>query len=415
MLRALFFSFFSCWCLLLSAQQHHVFSPDLCTLRTTLNGVQSALPVITLGGQEQFVVSFDQMSHEHRRYVYRLEHCDYRWKPTEGLFANEMVEANQELTLIAQGLQSRNTMQQYTHHSFALPNREVRPLLSGNYRVHIYDEENTEQAVATVCFAVVEPLTNVQMQVSANTDIDWNEAHQQLSMRVNASRLRTQDLRKELHTVVLQNGCWDNAVWDAAPTQVESQGLTWQHQRALIFPAGNEYRRFEMLSTQQAGLHIDRLQWIKPLYHASLQVDEVQRNYLHIQDQNGISVIRTTDNPRSDTEADYVMTHFALRMPRVPNATVYIDGQWPDAPLSEAYRMTYDENTGQYIASLYLKQGYYSYRYLTLPDESTVATTAPTEGNFYQATNDYTVLVYHRSPALRYDRLVGWSLARSSS
>lgn len=402
----------SCGAVLL-AQRPSIEAPDLCTLRAEVGGRLTALPILTLGSGEQVAVSFDQLSHEHRRYVYRLVHCDYRWQPTEGLFPNEVVEAHQELTLIEDVSRSRNTMQPYTHYRLMLPNAEVRPLLSGNYRLDIYDEDDPEQAVATMPLAFVEPLVGVGAQVSANTDIDWNEEHQQLSMSVEGAKLNARDLRSELHTVVLQNGRWDNAVCDAPVTQLNGTQLLWQHQPALIFPAGNEYRRFEMLSTQQPGTHVDGLQWIEPLYHATLLVDEPQRNYLHIDDQNGTSVVRTTDNPHSDTEADYVMVHFALQMPKLPDAEVYVDGQWTMGGFAPAYRMDYDASTMSYRAALFLKQGYYSYRYLALPHKGKVAQTAPTEGNHFQASNDYTVLVYHRSPTLRHDRLVGVATVRS--
>lgn len=413
MLRTLLFSTLIYVSLTIGAQQHQLFSPKCNTLRTEMKGRQTAFPIIALNSDETFVVSFDEMSHTLRRYVYRVEHCDHCWQPTEGLFENEMVDALQMFTPFSKGVPSRNTTQPYTHYSLCFPNREVRPLLSGNYRLYIYDEEDTETAVAIVCFAVVEPLVNIQAQVDTNTDFDWNEAHQQVAMSIDATSLRAQDLRKELHTVVLQNACWENAVWDAPTTQIAGQRLSWKHQQQLIFPAGNEYRRFEMLSTQQAGTHIDRLQWIAPLYHASLRIDEPQRNYLHIQDQNGVAVIRTTDNPLSSTEADYVMTHFSLQMPQLADLDVYIDGQWANSANNKTYRMTYDTEKGQYRAALFLKQGYYSYRYLTVSPNSITRSTAAVEGNYYQSSNDYSVLVYHQSPVLRYVRLVGQHIVRS--
>ena len=53
----------------------------------------------------------------------------------------------------------------------------------------------------------------------------------------------------QLKTVLLQNKRWDNARWNVKPQYVMSDGLRWSHNVNYIFWAGNEYRKFEILST----------------------------------------------------------------------------------------------------------------------------------------------------------------------
>lgn len=132
-----------------------------------------------------------------------------------------------------------------------------------------------------------------------------------------------------------------------------------------------------------------------------------------MEDQNGTAVIRNTENPTNDTESDYSFVHFSLRIPQIATADVYVNGQWTNMPFSPEWRMEYNETAQQYEASLLLKQGYYSYQYLVLPHQiqpvqgSHQANTAATEGNFSPTKNEYRIYIYHRSPAQRYDRLVG--------
>ena len=54
-----------------------------------------------------------------------------------------------------------------------------------------------------------------------------------------------------------------------------------------------------------------------------------------------------------------------------------------------------------------LKQGYYSYRYLTLNGDNIIKP-VNTEGNFFQTENDYQALIYFRGIGERTDRLVGY-------
>ena len=130
------------------------------------------------------------MSHEGRRFFYRVQHCDFNWRPTEGLFSNEYIEANQEDIWIDKGTESQNTTTLYTHYRFNFPNAEVKPLISGNYLLTIYDDSSDKpEAVAEVRLRIVEPLVGISGRVLTNTDIDWNAAHQQIEMEVKAEGL----------------------------------------------------------------------------------------------------------------------------------------------------------------------------------------------------------------------------------
>lgn len=401
----LFVSLLASWPTLLG-QRNLILRDDIRTLRAEIGGSLQTLPILLLNSGEQVDFSFDQMSHNHHRFYFRVEHCDFEWKASDALFTNEFLESSQSDIWIEEHIESQNTTTLYTHYHFSFPNQEVRPLISGNYRITIYDDA-TKEIVAVAHCCIVEPLVGVSGKVTTNTEVDWNNAHHQIEMQVNASNLQARDLRNEIKTVVFQNSRVDNAVWDPKPSYLNGTMLIWEHQRDLIFSAGNEYRHFEQLTHRHPGMRVDELKWFEPYYHATLLVDEVRRNYLKVGDRNGISVIRNTDNLDNATESDYVFVHFSLQSDEFEEADIYIDGQWTTGFFSPEHRLTYNPDRRTYETVLFLKQGYYNYQYLFLPKGSRVGQTAPTEGNYYQSSNDYTILVYHRSAAGRYDRLVG--------
>ena len=393
--------------------QNKMLRDDIRTLRTEITGTLAPMPVLQLRGGERVEVSFDQMSHEGRRFFYRVQHCDFNWRPTEGLFPNEYIEANQEDIWIEKGTESQNTTTLYTHYRFNFPNAEVKPLISGNYLLTIYDDSSDNpEAVAEVRLRIVEPLVGISGRVLTNTDIDWNAAHQQIEMEVKAEGLAG-DLRSGLRTIVVQNGRSDNAAVDVPSTAQMGNSLLWKHSRGLIFEAGNEYRRFEMLSVRTPGMRIQQMQWFPPYYHATVAEDEMRRSYLVQGDRNGTAVIRNTDNLDSNTESDYVLTHFTLEGDEIPNASVYVSGQWCIGGLSPEYELHYNAQRQAYEGIAMLKQGYYNYIYLTRQRGAQSGSTGPTEGNFYQTTNDYTIMVYARLSADRYDRLVGVATLKS--
>ena len=68
--------------------------------------------------------------------------------------------------------------------------------------------------------------------------------------------------------------------------------------------------------------------------------------------------------------------------------------------------MNYNYKAKRYEATLYLKQGYYDYLYLYLPNRSTKAECALIEGNHSDTENSYTIYVYHRAKGTLYDQLI---------
>jgi len=380
------------------------------TLRVEAGADGNAWPLLTLNSAEQLRISFDDMTHEYCRYTYRIEHLDPDFRPTEGLFDSEFVRATADEEVIEDYEESMNTMTNYTHYSFLFPNTHMRPIISGNYRLVItcHDEDDeTPQEAAYVYFYVIDRQASVALKCTTNTDVDWNQAHQQVDMQVRLGSLVVRDAASEVRTVVLQNRRWDNAAINLAPTYVTGQTLTWDHCRALIFPAGNEFRAFEMLSTGAPGMHMESIRWHEPFYHATLTTDLPARNYLLQNDRNGQFVIRNWDNPNNDAGGEYIWTHFTLAMPKLQDADIYLSGQWTGNRLSSEYRLRYNDKAQAYESAQFLKTGYYSYQYLTVPHGTTCGFTAPTEGDFWQTENEYTALVYYKRTGDRYWRLVG--------
>ena len=77
--------------------------------------------------------------------------------------------------------------------------------------------------------------------------------------------------------------------------------------------------------------------------------------------------------------------------------------------------MIFNEETGVYEKSLFLKQGFYNYSYVTLTDKKDMpASYENTEGNYWGTENGYMVLVYYRPFGARYDELVGFGRVNSN-
>ena len=256
---------------------------------------------------------------------------------------------------------------------------------------------------------VQEGAVSVGGTVTSRTDIDYNDSHQQLSLDIDTRNTRIRDINTDLRVVVTQNGRLDNTVVLSHPSRLMGSRAIYEHLPALIFPAGNEYRRMETVNNLYPGMGVDHIEYHAPWYHHILNLDKprAHREYRYDSTQHGRYLIREYNAEDSDVEADYAMTLFTLDMLRIPDAEVYLDGDFMLRRLDSSSRMEYNPSTGRYEKLLPLKQGAYNYQYLVVPDGATRGLTATVEGDHYQTVNEYLVYVYYRAPGDRYDRLLG--------
>ena len=391
---------------LVFAQRHEILNERIASLQVTAGDDWLSPPVIQLHGGTPICIDFDDLTHEYHRYVYKIEHCEADWTLSESLFASDYIEGFADGLPLDDLEESLNTNVLYTHYRLQIPNERCRIKMSGNYRVTIYDENENDRPMLTACFMVVEPLAGISLSVTTNTDIDIYGRNQQVEMQLSYGSLNVTDPERQLCTVVTQNNRWDNAVVNSRPQFVMADGLRWSHNRDLIFPAGNEYRKFETLDVSHPTMGIEAIDWDGDNYHTYIWPDEPRRSYHYDEDANGAFLIRNSDNYDIDRTCDYLLVHFRLRSPRL-DAPVYVNGAWTNDRFLPRYAMEYDDANNQYELVVPLKQGYYSYQYLAMQPDGTLVP-VPSEGCFYQTENSYQAYVYFRGIGERTDRLVGF-------
>lgn len=390
----------------LPAQRHQLLSPDIRSLQVVANGDWQSLPIVELG-KGSIAFAFDDLTHEYRRYLYRLEHCEADWSTSESLFESDYCQGFADGNTIDDMQQSLLTNTLYTHYHLQLPNPQCRITMSGNYRLTVYDDNNEEEPVLIACFMVVEPLMGISLMASPDTDTDIRGSHQQVSMAIHYNGLRVTAPQEQLTTVVMQNRRWDDARWNPQPQYIMPDQLRYEHNRELIFHAGNEYRKFEILSTDVASMGIDRLRWDGSDAHAYPFPALPRLNYLYDEDANGAFLLRNSDNSEADILSDYLQVHFQLPCPAPLDYDIYVNGDFTYDSFLPSYQMHYDPALPGYEAVIPLKLGYYSYQLLML-DGNRQPCPLPSEGSFYQTENSYQALVYYRQPGARTDRLVGY-------
>lgn len=400
-------SLFFLLCPLFCWGNHKIVSQQIKTLQVVVNQQWMSMPIMELRSADHLYVSFDEMSHNYHRFICHLEPCNPDWSPVEGLFESDWLSGFNDLP-IEDYENSRGTVVDYTHYKYVLPNDRQSLKMSGNYRLHIIDD-NSGDEVAIAEFRVVEPLMKVGLSATVNTDKGLNDTFQQVEMTVNYNGVTVSNPDEQLQTFVMQNGCEHNMVCNPKPTYLTPKGLQWSHRRELIFDGGNEYHKFEMLDESHTTMGLDHIEWSEEeqLYHAFPYPCAQQPSYVYDEDANGAFYIRNSDNFENDITSEYIMVHYILGA-NAPyyDGDVIVNGKWTTEEPNN-YVMEYDEDMHIYHVAILQKMGYYNYQ-LLLRNSLDKEKILPEEGNFFQTENQYQAFVYYKPTGGRTWRLVGF-------
>ncbi|MDR0794893.1 MAG: DUF5103 domain-containing protein [Tannerella sp.] len=391
-----------------------VFSNQIKSLRVEVVGELISEPFIILNGDDILEVNFDVLDQVQGRYAYSIIHCEADWKKSN-LSPIEYMDGFQQMP-ITDFMQAMITTTHYTNYSLLLPNENIRFKVSGNYVIQVFNEDAPDRILFSARFGVYESLAGIHATVSSNTDISFNQGHQQVSFQINTPNQTIAYPQSELKIYVSQNNRLDHVVTNIQPSIIANNRLTYEHIPALIFEAGNEYRRFEFLTHRFNGMRIERIQFLNPYYHAELMVDQsrAKQSYQYDQDHNGRFFVRCASCQYPDNEADYYIVHFTYASPMITGGNIFICSELFQNRLDESSRMEYNHSTGRYEKSVLLKQGHYNYQYIFVADNAKKGQLSMTEGNFFQTENEYTILVYYRPIGGRFDRLIGKTTIRNS-
>ena len=392
-----------------------VFDNNVRSLKVCLASNMYIPPILMMGGDDRLVVNFDYLDYDVHYLRYSVTHCNADWQPSQ-LVESEYVTGFNYAD-IDDYAQSEATYVHYYNYQFMLPNADMSFLVSGNYLLTVYEQDDQDKILFQTRFSVCEGRVGVFPQVTSRTELEYNNRFQQVSFDVRYKPGQIKDPYSEFTCVVTQNSRQDNEVIVKRPMMVAVDHATYDHNHDLIFPAGNEFRRFETVGAHNINMGVQSIRYYEPMYHATLMVDEprAEVQYLYDKTQHGRFTIRNAEAYNENAlEADYMITHFTLNTAgKLNGGNVWLYGEFNEGYPASQSIMKYDAASGTYTADLLLKQGAYNYMYLWVPDGTAVGQTGKIEGDHYETVNEYLVKVYDRPMGERYDRLVGYGVAYS--
>jgi hypothetical protein len=391
--------------------ENHVYNKNIISVIFEQSGVPLSDPVINLGSSEKLTLTFDDLGEEVSDYSYKIIHCDRNWQPSalsESDFTGGFYTDH-----IANYKQSFNTIQHYFHFKLEFPNENLSPLISGNYLLVVFDNSDPDKIVLTRRFWVVENIASIETNIHRATEIELRNTHQEVDIKVNTGSLKIGNPYSDAQLVIVQNNNQSMAISDLKPQFVLDKELDYNYDEGNVFQGGNEFRNFDIRTIRFKTQYIEDFSMDPASKITTVELKPDQRRgtqrYSTEDDLNGRYLIKVYEGRDGDLEGDYLKVKFKLPvLEPFENGQIYIFGQLTNWEITPEAKMQFDVDNNQYINELYLKQGYYNYEYLFVPNSSKKPEIAETEGQHFETRNDYSIFFYTREPGTRYDKLSGY-------
>jgi hypothetical protein len=159
-----------------------VYLPQIKTVQCYNTKKEQSIPILTLKSNEQLSFSFDDLNGGSKIYWYTVEHCTSEWK-SSGISPIDYLDGISE-DRINDYKYSFNTLQKYTHYQIQLPNYQIKPKISGNYLLKVYEDGNQQKPVISQRFYVVENLVDVGVEVVASSQVPLRFSNQKVNFTI---------------------------------------------------------------------------------------------------------------------------------------------------------------------------------------------------------------------------------------
>jgi hypothetical protein len=415
-MRIVLIVFLSVVFLQLSAQvPDRVYANNIHSVKLNKYGDPYGYPILFLNSGDQLELHFDDMDGGIKNYYYGYQLCNADWTPAN-IQSFDYIRGFQS-TRITTYRNSSISFTRYTHYQANLPERNSIPTRSGNYLLKVFLNNDTSNLILTKRMLVVDNKVSVAAQILQPFSSQLFRTGQRVQVVVSTANARITSISpQDLKLTVLQNNIWPTAAHVERPTIFRGNYYEYSDD-ALSFPAGREWRWVDLRSLRLLSDRMAKIVdtsnrteiFLKP------DIERKQQIYVYYRDLNGVYTMENSDGNNPFWQSDYAWVHFTY-VPRGGLAyggkDIYVFGELNNYTTDESSKMVYNSEKGVYEKTLYLKQGYYNYSYVTKDANDAQKGRISfdnTEGDYNNSENNYTVLVYFRPFGARADELIGYA------
>ena len=388
----------------------YVYVENLKNVKLYKTGFDLAAPFLELNSGNKLTLTFDDLSSEGITYYYSFILCNQDWTPAD-MMLMEYTEGMSEEYFNA-SYQSFNTTIHYSYYAVTLPSENIKITKSGNYILKVYPEGDPDNPVITRRFYVFENRVGISIEEFIAKAPKDRYTKQEIYLKINPNGYTMPNIYDDLTVKIMQNRRKDNMIVRKEPKIIAKDYLYYNIAGDITFNGGNEFRVFDTRSLKVQSANINTIKYDSAGYEVDLLIDQSRKDkrYLRYDELNGDYKVIEWDNSQISEriEADYAYVNFKFKLDSIlKEGSIFLLGEFTNWRMDSYSRLAYNQLSGLYETSILLKQGYYNYQYIYVPNGSKRGYVSYFEGNHSETGNEYTVFVYYRDQGQLFDRLIG--------
>lgn len=397
--------------------QDQVFDPDIKSTQLYRFGDQTTFPIILLGSADGLELHFDDLGNRVKNYYYTFQLCNADWSPAM-MQPFEYIKGFQNARITTYRNSSFATTR-YIHYQAVVPDRNCYPSRSGNYLLKVFLDNDTSKLAFIKRMVVAGNRASITAQIQQPFSSALFRTGQKLNIVVQTDNRLQIMSPSDLKLAILQNNNWETSLLINRPTIFRGNYYEYSDEAETAFPAGREFRWIDLRSLRLMTDRMEKINnkgdtvqvYVKPDRERNMQA------YVYYRDLNGSYTIENLDNVNPFWQADYALVHFTYLPPGnkpFPASDLYLFGEFTNYASDTSGKMEFNKERGAYEKTMFLKQGFYSYQYVTRDlNGSGYPDFSQTEGNYYATENSYIVLVYYRPFGARADEVICYTSLNS--
>lgn len=387
--------------------QDRVYSPIIKTVKLESMDSRMLVPILNINQSEGLLLSFDELSEETHRFEYTFIHCNSDW--TESSLQYSDYIDGFETAMVENFANSFNTLQRFVHYEQLLPNSMTRLTKSGNYILKVYVEGEPDNVVFTKRFMCMDRKAEVAADVMQAREPALRTRCQETDVRVYANNDLFYNPNERVKVLIQQNGREDNKRF-LPLSENRGMELVYNFRQENIFDGGNVFRSFDFSSLRHRSNFIANIDYIGGENVVRLREEQIKDRspFVEQADLKGAYYVRNEIDDDENLHSDYAWVYFYLPKPLSLEGNYYAVGELSDWRFSQQNKFTFDNTLNKYVLRMLLKQGYYNYQILYIPNGYTVGSYKEVEGNHSETQNYYNIYVYYREPGNDYDSFIGF-------
>jgi hypothetical protein len=354
---------------------------------------------IIFSSDEKITVVFDELNNKSRSFYYKIEHFNFNWELSK-IRKSEYLDGFDNIR-ITNYYKSYNTLQPYIHYQFQIQNKNLQLKKSGNYKVIVTDREGRN--VFSRKFILIKNSLNGTIEISKMRNINFQNSHQKLKVNIPCNNCNFNNNTFQYKLIVFKNYNLNDFRLINRPTFKLSNSFIYDN---INFTGGVEYLNFDNSNILSTNIEVSKTYSIDN-YITELRIDKVPEIYVYEPDINGTYIIKN-NNKNWFTESEYSKVIFSIQAQNINDYPLYIVGSFNNYEKNENSRLK--KLKDKYQIELYLKQGFYNYKYLIKKNNMNYDI-----NSFWQTENIYTAILYEKKPEDNYFKIKAIATNNSSN